>query len=125
MNANVNTCKFLTTQTCNYKVRFEVFTLVTIKNTVFWDVAPCKFIVNRRFGGTYRLHLQGRKIRERGTGVTTTCSLADFSTLKIEEIRSPETSVHTRCTRRHIREDGILHALINSNNIYLTFSVIL
>jgi hypothetical protein len=36
-------------------------------------------------------------------------SLADFSTLKMEAIRSSETSVHTRSTRRHIPEDGILH----------------
>jgi hypothetical protein len=28
----------------------------SIKNAVFWDVAPCGFIINRRFGGTYRLH---------------------------------------------------------------------
>jgi hypothetical protein len=42
-------------------VRFEVFTAVTIKKAVFWDVAPCRNGVNRRFGGTYRLHLQGRK----------------------------------------------------------------
>jgi hypothetical protein len=53
----------------NY-VSFEVFTAVTMKNAVFWDVAPCIFCVNRRFGGTYRLHLQGRKIRERGTSVS-------------------------------------------------------
>jgi hypothetical protein len=43
---------------------------ITVKNAVFWDVAPCRSCVNRRFGGTYPLHLQGRKIRERGT----TCS---------------------------------------------------
>jgi hypothetical protein len=35
-------------------------------------------------------------------------SLADFSTLKIEAIRSSETSVHIRSTQRHIPEDGIL-----------------
>jgi hypothetical protein len=23
-----------------------------MKNAVFWDVAPCRFCVNRRFGGT-------------------------------------------------------------------------
>jgi hypothetical protein len=40
---------------------------VTMKNTVFWDVVPCRSCVNRRFGGTYRLHLHGRKIRDRGT----------------------------------------------------------
>jgi hypothetical protein len=41
-------------------VRFEVFTAVTMKKAVFWDVAPCRSGVNRRFGGTYRLHIQGR-----------------------------------------------------------------
>jgi hypothetical protein len=44
--------------------RFEAFTAVTMKNAVFWDVAACRSCVNRRFGGTYHLHLQGRKIRE-------------------------------------------------------------
>jgi hypothetical protein len=33
-----------------------------------------------------------------------------FCTLKMEGIRSSETSVHTRSTRRHIPEDGILHS---------------
>jgi hypothetical protein len=32
----------------------------SLKNAVIWDVAPCGFIINRRFGGTCRLHLQGR-----------------------------------------------------------------
>jgi hypothetical protein len=34
---------------------------------------------------------------------------ADFLTLKIEAIRSSETSVHTKSKRRHIPDDGILH----------------
>jgi hypothetical protein len=50
-------------------VRFEVFTAVIMKNAVFWDVAPCRSCVNRRFGGIFRLHLEGKKIRERGTSV--------------------------------------------------------
>jgi hypothetical protein len=37
-------------------------------------------------------------------------SLADFSTLKMEAIRSSETSVHTISTRRYIPEDGIRHS---------------
>jgi hypothetical protein len=53
-----------------YYIRFEVFKAVTMKNAIFWDVAPCSSCVNWRFGGTYRLHLQGRKIRERGTGMS-------------------------------------------------------
>jgi hypothetical protein len=51
-------------------IGFEVFTALTIKNAVFWDVAPCRSCeLTRRFGGKYRLHLQGRKICERGTSV--------------------------------------------------------
>jgi hypothetical protein len=34
-----------------YHVGFEVFTAVTMKNAVFWDVAPCGFLMDRRFGG--------------------------------------------------------------------------
>jgi hypothetical protein len=41
-----------------------------MKNAVFWDVLSCRFCVNRRFGGTYSIHLQGRKIREPGTSVS-------------------------------------------------------
>jgi hypothetical protein len=43
-----------------YYVRFEVFTALTMKNVIFWNVMPCRSCVNRRFGGTYGLHLQSR-----------------------------------------------------------------
>jgi hypothetical protein len=33
-------------------VRFEVFTAVTLKNAVFWDVTPFGSCKDRRFGGT-------------------------------------------------------------------------
>jgi hypothetical protein len=52
-------------------IRFEAFTAVTMKNFVFRDVAPCRSCVIRRFGGTYFLHLQDRKIREQ---TAATCS---------------------------------------------------
>jgi hypothetical protein len=35
----------------------------SVKNVVFWDVAPCESCEKRCFGGTCRLHLQGRKIK--------------------------------------------------------------
>jgi hypothetical protein len=35
-----------------YRIRFEVFTVVTMKNGVFLDVTPCGSCKNRRFGGT-------------------------------------------------------------------------
>jgi hypothetical protein len=31
--------------------RCEVVDLITLKNVVFWDMTPCVFIINRRFGG--------------------------------------------------------------------------
>jgi hypothetical protein len=44
------------------KVGFEVFTAVVMKGIIFWDMTPCSPLsVNRRFGGTYRLHLQGQR----------------------------------------------------------------
>jgi hypothetical protein len=45
-----------------------------MKKAVFWDVAPCRCGVNRRFGGTYRLYLQGRmKIRKYASEETLAC----------------------------------------------------
>jgi hypothetical protein len=37
-------------------VNFEVFTAVTAKNAVFWDVTRCDSCKKRRFGGNHRLH---------------------------------------------------------------------
>jgi hypothetical protein len=45
-------------------LRFEVFTTVAMKNTVFWHITQCGYCKNRRFGGTYRLHHQGDKNRQ-------------------------------------------------------------
>jgi predicted MPP superfamily phosphohydrolase len=43
-----------------------------------------------------------------------------FLYLKVEAIRSSETSVHTRSTRHHIQEDGILHLSFT----HFTFKII-
>jgi hypothetical protein len=56
-------------------VRFWVFTAVTKKNVIFWDVTPCGSCKNRRFGGTYRLHHQGDK----NQGARNVSSVAGFS----------------------------------------------
>jgi hypothetical protein len=46
----------------SYCEGFEVLTAVIMKSTIFWDIKPCSPLsVNRKFGGTYHLHLQGRK----------------------------------------------------------------
>jgi hypothetical protein len=42
------------------QVRFQVLTAASMKfRIVFWDVLPCKIIVDRRFIGTCYLHHQG------------------------------------------------------------------
>jgi hypothetical protein len=121
-------------------VRFEVPRrwLWRMPSSGMW---PCRSYVNRRVGGTYHHHLQVRKIRERGTSVRrwlqtqlvfdrwlslqspahAVSSLADFSTQKMEAIRSSEASVHTRSTRRHIPEDGILPS--SCSILYAFFSL--
>jgi hypothetical protein len=44
-------------------VGFEVLTVVVVKSTIFGDITPCSPLkVGLRFGGTYCLHLQGRRI---------------------------------------------------------------
>jgi hypothetical protein len=41
-----------------FNVGFEVSTAMVMKSIIFWDMTPCSpLICNRRFGGTYRLHL--------------------------------------------------------------------
>jgi hypothetical protein len=51
----------LTLQLMKMYVRFEVFMVVTTKNAVFWDVVPCRFIINRCFRGMCCLHHQGKR----------------------------------------------------------------
>jgi hypothetical protein len=44
----------------------EVLKAVVIKRSVFWNITPCNLLeVNRRFGRTCRLHLQGRHLLSR------------------------------------------------------------
>jgi hypothetical protein len=99
---------------------------VVMKSTIFWDITPrSPLIVNRRFGGTYCLHLQGRKNKP---SKKPACHLLShwflaqliFSTLKMEAICSSETSVDTQwTTRRYIPEDGtLLHNLFSKNKIF-------
>jgi hypothetical protein len=50
-----------------YNVRFEVFTAVTMKNAVFWDVALCRSLVNQSFypedaGDTFLRNISSHKI---------------------------------------------------------------
>jgi hypothetical protein len=62
----------------------EVLTVVIMKSSIFWDIMTCGPLkVNWRFGGTCRLHLQGRRIsrawNEHEAGSSRTCLLLYLS----------------------------------------------
>jgi hypothetical protein len=63
-------------------VGFEVLTAAVTESSIFWDITQCSTLkVNRRFGGTCRLHLQGRRIRQarnQREECSTACCLLHF-----------------------------------------------
>jgi hypothetical protein len=101
---------------------------VVVKSTIFRDITPCSPLsVNRRFEGTYRPHLQGRKNKfskkpawkQVESRIIRQPELI-FWTLKMEAICSSETSVDTRrATRRYIPDDCILQIRhVSADRIY-------
>jgi hypothetical protein len=87
----------------------DVLTAVIMNAAIFWDITPCSPYMNRRFGGTFNLYLQGRKSVGKESSAKKIAGL--ISTLKIEVIRSSETSLHIRITLRYIPEDSNIHTL--------------
>jgi hypothetical protein len=100
-------------------VIFEVFTVVSINNVVFWDVTPCDSCKKRRFGGAYRIHhhLLFLRLLPRLL-VTATFILRSpiFVILMMVVTCSSETWVLIRAARRNIPGDGILHLLTSFMN---------
>jgi hypothetical protein len=49
LNANTTTGIYTSTGPTSHACdeRFDVFTAVSMKNAVFWDVAPCRYCVNK------------------------------------------------------------------------------
>jgi hypothetical protein len=79
--------------TLHSDVRFQVLTAASMMfRIVFWDVLPCKIILDRYFRGAYLLHHQGW--------------------VMMEAVRSFETSVDNYFTRQYILEDSSEHYCI-------------
>jgi hypothetical protein len=116
--------------------RIYVLTAVVMNSTSFWGITPCNPLkVNRSFGRTYRLRIQGRSInreiykhksrwqaeqsagrnfglyrKPEGNGIVELSSCW-YLALKMEAICSTETSVDfQRTTRRYISEHRTLHS---------------
>jgi hypothetical protein len=97
-------------------------TTINLKNAAFWDVAPRVLIINRRFGGTCCLHLQGRinkaseeKCQTDANRLTLFLARVISYTLTMDTTRSSETSAYNKHTRPHIPEDGIIHSHLRQN----------
>jgi hypothetical protein len=74
----------------------SVLTAVAMKSSVVWDITLCSPVeVNRRFGGTSRLHLQNRSNarnqHEAGSKQSCFSFLAYSSILKMDLISFSET----------------------------------
>jgi hypothetical protein len=78
-------------------IEWEINLLV--KSNIFWNKTPCSPLkINRRFGGTYRLLLQGRRVSRQETSV------------KARGKKNKQTSVHFQLnTRRYIADDNTLY----------------
>jgi hypothetical protein len=67
-----------------------------LNSALFWDVTQRTMVSHRRFGTTYRSHLQASRRR---------LHLGHIDAWKIGPIRSPETSVRNQPTLCNIPED--------------------
>jgi hypothetical protein len=87
-------------------------TLCSVKNAVFWDLAPCVY-----YKPTFRKNVKPPY----STVLTLFFARVISSTLKIEATHSFETSVYNKPARRQFPEDGILNQRRENLKSYIVF----
>jgi hypothetical protein len=117
-------------------VGFEVLTAVVMKNTIFWNIMACSPLsVNWYFGGTYRFHLQGRKIsrarnhlesRWQSELCSRPCGHCDWYCVVLYTLNDCTNSTlqYTKCCGWNYNNYFLLQVLSNElNNLFLLYLV--
>jgi hypothetical protein len=81
---------------------------------VFWDVLPCKIIVDRRFRGAYCIHHHG--VISQKTAIFLV-HILQTSSLMMEAVGTSETSVDNYFTQQYIPEDNSEHHTRRRENL--------
>jgi hypothetical protein len=104
---------------CYRTYDLKVLTVMII-DLYFLGWALCRALkVNKRFGGTYRLHLQGQKLNE-----TRNKSQCKWQGKPTEEYLSEKSVGIQRTTQRHIPEDGTFHYCAFKSSLLPVFTSI-
>jgi hypothetical protein len=94
---------------------------MVMKNPIMWDITPfLPLKSNRRFRGTCRIHVRGRRISQAsihreasGKQVHSNLLFGLLLGLKMEETCSSKTSIDFQwTTRRYIPENRTLHVFL-------------
>jgi hypothetical protein len=101
---------------------FEILTAVVMNVAMFCDIAPCCSYVNRRFGGIYHLHLQGRKSTKKETIMVP--SHTDFTALYITKWQYSKQVGHIQLTNPGAVETNAVTNMLQKNisvNVFFYF----
>jgi hypothetical protein len=96
---------------CRWLVGFEVFTAVAMKSIIFWDVTPCSLLrCHRRFGGTYRLHFQGRRTNfQQEPARRINCEPENWCIYRKQKVRGKWSSVPIGWSDEVVNTHGLNH----------------
>jgi hypothetical protein len=93
-----------------HSLGFQVFTAVIVKSIIFWDMTACSSLSsNRRFGGIYRFHLQGRRNKFSKNQQASRWQLLQRTTRRHPFTSSQETDRHDKASTHFFPPFGCEH----------------